>query len=113
MDSPDSYRGKFPLLFHSCKMYFVYVIQSEIDNSFYVGHTQDLAKRLEFHNDPTLNLGVTRYKMPWRYFFVLETNTKTTAIKIEKHIKQMKSRVYITNLEKYPEIGENLLKKYS
>ncbi len=94
-------------------MYFVYIIQSDTDNSFYVGFTQDLEKRLDFHNDPEMNKGVTRHKIPWKYFFVLKTTNKTTAIKIEKHIKRMKSQLYIANLKKYPEMGEKLLKKYS
>jgi len=94
-------------------MCFVYIIQSEVDDSFYVGFTQDLIKRLEFHNDPETNQGVTRLKMPWRYFYVLETNNKSIAIKIERHIKRMKSKSYILNLKKYPEMSEKLLKKYS
>ncbi len=32
---------------------------------------------------------------------------------IENHIKRMKSRRYIENLIKYPEIGKKLLEKYS
>jgi putative endonuclease len=89
------------------------VIQTDIDDSFYVGHTQNLEKRLEYHNDFDLNEGVTRLKIPWKYYFILETHSKSSAIKIEKHIKRMKSQAYIVNLKKYPELGEKLLKKYS
>jgi putative endonuclease len=94
-------------------MLFVYIIQSEVDNSFYVGFTKDLAMRLEFHNDPERNIGVTRHKIPWRYFHTIKTPCKSIAIKIEKHIKRMKSHSYIINLKKYPEMSEKLLKKYS
>jgi len=31
--------------------YFVYVLQSEKDNQFYVGYTKDLKERLKLHND--------------------------------------------------------------
>ena len=31
-------------------MYVVYILQSEKDNSFYVGSTQDIDMRLERHN---------------------------------------------------------------
>ena len=51
--------------------------------------------------------------MPWRYFFTIRVPDKSTAIKIEKHIKRMKSQSYILNLKKYPEMSEKLLKKYS
>ena len=94
-------------------MCFVYIIQSEVDDSFYVGYSMDLKIRLVFHNDPAKNQGITRHKIPWRIFYALKTPNRTTAIKIERHIKRMKSKSYIENLRKYPEIGEKLLKKYS
>jgi putative endonuclease len=112
MDSPDSYRGKFPKLI-PLQMCFVYVITSSIDDSYYVGSTQNLEERLRYHNDPIINTGVTRLKIPWSYSFVLQTPSKTVALKIERHIKRMKSRNFISNLIKYPELGEKLLKKYS
>ena len=66
-----------------------------------------------YHNSPILNKGVTRRKIPWSYFYVMEVNSSTVANKIERHIKKMKSAKYIENLVKYPEIGEKLIKKYS
>jgi len=56
---------------------------------------------------------VTRKKIPWEYFIILEVESKAVALRIEKHIKNMKSRVYIQNLKKYPELAQNLIKKYS
>jgi putative endonuclease len=32
---------------------------------------------------------------------------------IEQHIKKMKSKVYIQNLKRYPEILQKLINKYS
>ena len=94
-------------------MHYVYVIQSSQDFSYYVGHTSDLTARLKYHNSIGKNIGVTRRKIPWSYFFVLEVENRTIAEKIEKHIKRMKSREYLKNLAKYPEMGEKLVKKYS
>ena len=31
-------------------MYFVYLLQSEVDNNFYIGYTGDIGKRLTEHN---------------------------------------------------------------
>jgi putative endonuclease len=31
-------------------MYYVYVLQSELDKNFYTGFTKDLKKRIEEHN---------------------------------------------------------------
>ncbi len=94
-------------------MYFVYVIESLKDGSFYIGKTSDLDKRLLWHNSRELNIGTTRNKMPWRYFYTLELSNSHAARKIENHIKRMKSREYILNLAKYPEIGQKLIEKYS
>jgi len=111
MDSPDSYRGKFLKLFDI--MHFVYIIQSMKDESFYIGKTADMESRLIWHNSLELNQGVTKRKIPWKNFFILEVKSSTTTGKIENHIKRMKSRKYILNLTKYPEMGQKLIEKYS
>ncbi|MBT8280298.1 MAG: GIY-YIG nuclease family protein [Muriicola sp.] len=94
-------------------MHCVYVIQSKLDASFYIGETSNLEQRLHLHNSQDLNEGRTKRKIPWEVFYVLETKDRTTAIKIEKHIKRMKSRKYIEDLKNYPEIAKKLLEKYS
>ena len=94
-------------------MYFVYVIQSLKDKSFYIGRTSDLKARLILHNEIELNKGVTRKKIPWQYFFTLSVNNALIAGRIENYIKKMKSRQYIMNLVKYPEMGETLIKRFS
>lgn len=94
-------------------MNYVYIIQSKLDKSFYIGKTSNLEKRLIFHNSIELNVGITRRKIPWEYYHILEMEDALTAARIERHIKRMKSRKYIENLKKYPEMTEKLLKKYS
>jgi putative endonuclease len=49
----------------------------------------------------------------WTLFFSINCDSKSQALAIEKHIKTMKSKVYIENLNKHPEIIEKLLDKYS
>jgi putative endonuclease len=94
-------------------MCFVYIIESLKDGSFYIGRTADLKERLNWHNSEELNQGITKRKMPWNYFFTLEVENTRISDKIENHIKRMKSREYIRNLAKYPEISERLIEKYS
>jgi putative endonuclease len=91
----------------------MYIIQSLVDQSFYIGWTSDLANRILLHNSGNFNKGITRLKIPWEYFFILEVPDKKVAIKIERHIKSMKSRKYIHDLKRYPEIGRRLIEKYS
>jgi putative endonuclease len=94
-------------------MFYVYVIQSKRDQSFYIGRTSNLEERIQYHNTPDLNVGNTKSKIPWEYFFVLEVNNSKLGGKIENHIKKMKSKKYIQDLKKYPEIAQKLIKKYS
>ena len=94
-------------------MHYVYVIQSVKDLSFYVGRTADLKKWIIWHNDESINQGVTKRKIPWKYFYTLALKDVFLADKIERHIKRMKSRTYVINLAKYPEIGQKLIEKYS
>ncbi|WP_445386118.1 GIY-YIG nuclease family protein [Robiginitalea sp. IMCC44478] len=93
-------------------MHFVYILQSKKDQSFYIGHTSNLTERLEYHNSKELNIGRTKRKIPWEYFLYLEVPNKTAAIKIERHIKRMKSIQYLVNLKKYPEMRESLINRF-
>tara|TARA_R110000868_G_scaffold153826_1_gene379776 strand:+ start:99 stop:308 length:210 start_codon:yes stop_codon:yes gene_type:complete len=66
---------------------------------------------LVFHKAPEKN------KFPynaddWTLFYKIDCTTKSQALKIEAHIKRMKSKVYIENLLKYSEITIKLLEKY-
>ncbi|NER13048.1 GIY-YIG nuclease family protein [Leptobacterium flavescens] len=90
----------------------VYIIYSEKMDKFYVGETSDLPKRLEEHKTGFYISSYTSKTRDWVLFFEIECDSKNQAIKIEKHIKEMKSRTYIHNLKKYPEIVEKLKGKY-
>jgi putative endonuclease len=77
----------------SGKKFFVYILQSKKDFSFYIGQTNDLDARLSKHND-----GFSKYsssKMPWRLVYFEKFDTRTEAIKRENEIKSKKSRKYI------------------
>lgn len=67
-------------------MYFVYIIKSEVDNTFYKGYTENLTRRLEEHN-----LGKSQYtstKVPWKLVYFEEFSTKKEALIREKKIKR-------------------------
>ena len=94
-------------------MHYIYIIRSLKDGSFYVGETSNLNDRLKRHNTPELNNGVTSRKIPWEYYHKIKVSNSKLAVKVERHIKNMKSRTYIKNLKKYPEISQKLIEKYS
>ena len=48
----------------------------------------------------------------WVLFVKIPVKNSKQGLQIEKHIKRMKSKVYIQNLKRYPEIIEKLKIKY-
>ena len=76
--------------------YYVYIIESQKDQSYYVGYTQGLERRLVDHNK-----GRGRYsskKSPWNLVYSEEFDTKKEAIIREKKLKKWKSRECIGKL---------------
>lgn len=57
-------------------------------------------------------LQVTAKYDDWELFFRIENLEIGVAKKIEAHIKRMKSKIYIQNLTKYPEMVEKLVARY-
>ena len=78
--------------------FFVYILESELDGSFYVGQTANLNSRLEKHNKG-LNHS-TKAKRPWKLFYWKEVNSRAEAMALEKKIKSWKKRDSIKKLRK-------------
>ena len=77
-------------------MFYVYILESEKDNSFYIGQTNDLDKRLDFHNQ-----GLSKYtsrKTPWHIVYFEEYNTRTEAIQRERFLKNQRNRTFYLSL---------------
>ena len=81
---------------HSNMPYFIYILQSERDGSYYVGHTSNLDKRLKRHNEGRSTY--TRTRIPWRVIYQEALPSRKAAMKREKKIKSMKSRGSILEL---------------
>lgn len=76
--------------------FYVYILQSLKDFSFYTGQCADLDARMSKHFD-----GMSKYtatKRPLRLVYFESYKTRTEAFSREKEIKKMKSRKYIENL---------------
>ena len=67
-------------------MYYVYIIQSQKDKSYYVGMTKDLKIRLQEHNrgDVKFTLSKIPYELVWYCAFL----SKKKALDFEKYLKQ-------------------------
>ncbi len=90
----------------------VYLIYSKKLDKYYIVETSDLQKRLEEHKIHFYEKYYTSKAKDWILFFKIVCETKTQVIKIEKHIKSMKSKTYIHNLKNYSEIANKLKEKY-
>ena len=62
-------------------MFFAYILWSDTLGKFYVGHTQDLGTRLEYHNRS--NVKFTRMGVPWRLVHSEPFATRGEAMKRE------------------------------
>jgi len=78
-------------------MYFIYILYSESANKYYVGHTDNLERRLFEHNN-----GMTRFTSniasDWIIMYTETFESRALAAKREREIKARKSRVYIQSL---------------
>ncbi len=92
--------------------YCVYILHSAKLNRFYIGYTSDFETRIEFHKNAAAHK-YTSNASDWIVFLKILCKSKSQGLKIERHIKKMKSTRYIENLLKYPEIILKLLEKYS
>ena len=92
-------------------MYSVYILHSERLNKFYIGYSSDPNQRLCFHNS-AINHIWTKGGQPWELYFTIDSLHYQQAIRIEKHLKKMKSSRYLRNLLAYPELSETLKKRF-
>ncbi|MCD4769851.1 MAG: GIY-YIG nuclease family protein [Bacteroidales bacterium] len=77
--------------------YFVYILKSKKDSSFYIGYTSNLERRLSEHNE-----GRSRYtakKAPWELHYFEEFLSKSEAIKRERFLKKQKNSTFYSKLE--------------
>jgi putative endonuclease len=80
--------------------YFVYVLQSERDGSYYVGHTADLEERIQRHNEGRSLY--TKGRGPWKLLYQEEFGLRSDTSKRKREIKGKKDRAYIEQLVKPP-----------
>jgi putative endonuclease len=95
-------------------MHQIYILKSLKSGQYYVGETSNIDQRMVFHNSMESNTNSTKSGIPWEIKYIIEVQDRNIALKIESHIKSMKSRVYIENMIKYhPSIANKLIAQYS
>ena len=71
-------------------MYYVYILQSELDKEFYVGRTADLKRRYSEHS--TGSVESTRHRLPMKLLCYEAYNTKEEAARREEYLKSSDGR---------------------
>jgi len=66
-------------------MYYVYILQSETDQSFYTGFTEDLKQRIKAHN--ASGQSYSSKKAPFHLVWYCVFNDKKKALHFEKYLK--------------------------
>ena len=75
-------------------MFYVYVIYSDLVNRKYIGHTEDIERRLLEHNNGLLGV-YTKNKGPWRLVYFESFQTRSEAMKRELELKTGKGRDFL------------------
>ena len=92
-----------------------YILYSNSLDRFYTGSTDlEPAQRLNLHLSKYY--GIQKYTAAasdWVLYLVLSCQSIEAARAIERHIKNMKSKKYIQNLQRYAEMRNRLLEKYN
>ncbi|MCH7400430.1 GIY-YIG nuclease family protein [Belliella kenyensis] len=92
--------------------YCVYILYSKSVDRYYIGYSIDMLSRLDQHNRHVFKGAFTDRAEDWEIFHTIVCMSERQAKLIEKHIKKNKSRTYLENLKKHPEISIKLLEKY-
>lgn len=74
-------------------MYYVYVIKSLQDRRLYIGHTNNLIKRIKAHNQGLVK--ATRNRKPFKLLYYEAGNALEDAIQREKSLKTGFGRAYL------------------
>jgi putative endonuclease len=74
-------------------MYYTYVLQSEIDDNFYVGFTKDLKLRFEQHGKGLVDS--TKDRRPLRLIYYEACRKQEDALKRECYFKTYNGKRYL------------------
>jgi len=80
--------------------YYVYILQSQSNLSYYKGSTDDLSRRISEHNAGK-NASTKRY-MPWALVWFTVKQTKVEAVVLEKKLKNLSVERTLSFTKKYP-----------
>ena len=91
--------------------YFVYILYSSKLDKYYIGRSTDLAKRLEFHNNPIEGRKFTAKGIPWQMKFSHQCESYEESVLLERYLKKLKSRKALEMLIASPSLIYEVIKE--
>ncbi|RXR22289.1 GIY-YIG nuclease family protein [Flavobacterium stagni] len=82
----------------------LYILHSKKLDRFYVGETHHLDTRLERHNAHTYSKNFTKIADDWTVVLAFEHPSRTTILRLERFIKNMKSKAFIKKIIDNPSL---------
>jgi putative endonuclease len=74
-------------------MYYTYVLQSEVDEAFYVGYSKNLKLRFEKHNKGYIDS--TKDRRPFKLIYYEACLTQQDALHREKYLKTYHGKQFL------------------
>jgi putative endonuclease len=90
----------------------VYILYSQSLDKYYIGSCIEVTERLNQHLSKIFPGAFTTKANDWVVFFSLINLSYKQARDVESHIKNMKSKKYIQNLKRFPELSQKLINLY-
>jgi putative endonuclease len=90
----------------------VYILYSQSLDKYYIGSCIEVTEKLNQHLSKIFPGAFTTKANDWVIFLSLINLSYKQARDIESHIKNMKSKKYIQNLKRYPELSQKLINLY-
>ena len=96
LDGIEEVVGSNPIGSTKKMSFHLYILQSQHTNRYYIGQTQDVPKRLAYHNANYSK--ALRNRGPWRLVYLEAYPTRAEAVRRERQIKSWKDREMIERL---------------
>ena len=93
-------------------MHFVYILYSPSSDIYYVGESDNVTVRMNFHNLLNPHSFTSKHR-PWSLKKTIPVSSRSIARKIERYIKKRKSRKFIISLINNDIAVQKLITKFS
>jgi putative endonuclease len=93
-------------------MFCCNILYSPSLDKYYIGETENIEERLNYHNSGFFKSSYTHKVNDWIIFINIPSRNRIHTRKIEKFLKHMKNRSFIMKLKENPKIIEDIVKRF-